>query len=73
MFNFNHLNEAIAVFTSNAISDHQMSFEIKPTIKHNLRKILNILSFNPIYQYAYKKECKLAPSGIFQGRRGFLK
>ena len=43
------------MFISNAISDHQMSFEIKPTIKHNFRKILSILSFNPIYQYAYKK------------------
>ena len=37
MFKFEHLKESIAVFISNAISDHEMSFEIKHSIKHNLR------------------------------------
>ena len=44
MFKFEHLKvkfedlkETIAVFISNAISDHEMSFEIKHTIKHNFR------------------------------------
>ena len=42
MFKFKHLEETIAVFTiavliSNAISDHEISFEIKNTIKHNFR------------------------------------
>ena len=32
----------IAVFISNAISDHEMSFEIKHTIKHNFRLKLGI-------------------------------
>ena len=37
MFKFKHLQETIAVFISNAISDHEMSFEIKHTIKNNFR------------------------------------
>ena len=37
MFKFEHLKETIAVFISNVISDHEMSFEIKHTIKHNFR------------------------------------
>ena len=32
MFKFEHLKETIAVFISNAISDHEMSFEIKHTL-----------------------------------------
>ena len=47
MFKFEHLKvkfedlkETIAVFISNAISDHEMSFEIKHTIKHNFRLTL---------------------------------
>ena len=56
MFIFEHLKENIAVFISNAMSDHEMSFEIKHTIKHNFRlkleKFLSKLSFNPIYPYA---------------------
>ena len=32
MFKFKHLKETIAVFISNAISDHEMSFEIKRTL-----------------------------------------
>ena len=35
MFKFEYLKETIAVFISNAILDHEMSFEIKHTIKHN--------------------------------------
>ena len=31
MFKFEYLKETIAVFISNAISDHEMSFEIKHT------------------------------------------
>ena len=37
MFKFKYLKETIAVFISNATSDHETSFEIKHTIKHNLR------------------------------------
>ena len=37
MFKFEHLKEIIAVFMSNVISDHEMSFEIKRSIKHNFR------------------------------------
>ena len=37
MFKFEYLKETIAVFISNAISDHEMSFEIKYTIEHNFR------------------------------------
>ena len=37
MFKFEHLKETIAVFISNAISNHEMSLEIKDTIKHNFR------------------------------------
>ena len=33
MIKFEYLKEIIAVFLSNAISDHEMSFEIKHTIK----------------------------------------
>ena len=57
MFKFEHLKETIAVLISNAVSGHEMSFEIKHAIKHNFR--LNwenlILRFNTIYPYAYKK------------------
>ena len=35
MFKFEHMKETIAVFISNVISDHEMGFEIKHTIKHN--------------------------------------
>ena len=35
MFKFEHLKETTAVFTSNEIADHEMSFEIKHTMKHN--------------------------------------
>ena len=37
MFKFEHLKETIAVFISKAISDQEMNFEIKHTIKHNFR------------------------------------
>ena len=37
MFEFEHLKETTAVFTSNAISDYEINFEIKHTIKHNFR------------------------------------
>ena len=37
MFSFEYLKETIAVFISNAISDHEMSFEINHTIKQNFR------------------------------------
>ena len=37
MFKFEHLKQTVAVFISNAISDHEMSFEIKHAIKHNFR------------------------------------
>ena len=37
MFKFENLKEIIAVFISNAISDNEMSIEIKHTIKHNFR------------------------------------
>ena len=37
MFKFKHLKETIALLTSNAIPDHEMSFEIKHTTKHNFR------------------------------------
>ena len=37
MFKFEHLKKIIAVFTSNAISDHEISFEIKRIIKHIFR------------------------------------
>ena len=39
MFKFEYLKETITVFMSNAISDHEMSFEIKPVMKHNFRLI----------------------------------
>ena len=35
MFQFEHLKGTIAVFITNAISDHEMSFEIEYTVKHN--------------------------------------
>ena len=53
MFKFEHLKETIAVFISNAISDHETSLEIKHTIKHNFRLKLGIWAWN--YAYAYKK------------------
>ena len=37
MFKFEYLKETIAVFMSNAISNHEMSFEIKHIIKYNFR------------------------------------
>ena len=37
MFKFEYLKDTIAVFISNAISDHEMSFQIKHTIKRNFR------------------------------------
>ena len=37
MFKFENLNETNAVFISNAISDHEMSFKIKHTVKLNFR------------------------------------
>ena len=37
MFKFKYLKGTIAVFISNAISDHETNFEIKHTIKHNFR------------------------------------
>ena len=37
MFKFEHLNETIAVFILNAITHHEMTFEIKHSIKHNFR------------------------------------
>ena len=52
-----NVKETITMFRSNTISDHEMSFEIKHTIKHNFRlKILSILSFNLIYPYACIKK-----------------
>ena len=57
MFKFEYLQGIIAVFISNAISDHD-SFKIKHAIKLKFQaqigKILSILSFNPIYPYGYK-------------------
>ena len=63
MFRFEHLKETIAVFISNVKSDHEISFEIKDTIiQDTLTSIISgsnweCLNFNPIYPYAYKKEC----------------
>ena len=37
MFKFGYLKVTTAVFISNAMSDHEMSFEIKHTSKHNFR------------------------------------
>ena len=37
MFKFEYLKETITVFKSNAISYHEMSFEIKHTIKYTFR------------------------------------
>ena len=37
MFKLEHLKETIAVFISNATWDHEMSFEIKHSIKQNFR------------------------------------
>ena len=37
MFKFKYLKETTAVFISNAISDHEMNFEIKHTVKYNFR------------------------------------
>ena len=37
MFKFEYLKEIIAVFIPKAISDHEMSFEIKHTNKHDFR------------------------------------
>ena len=37
MFKFEYLKETNAVFITKAISDHEMNFEIKHTIKHNFR------------------------------------
>ena len=57
MFKFEYLQGTIAVFISNAISDHDMSFKIKHAIKLKFQaqigKILSILRFNPIYPHAY--------------------
>ena len=52
MFKFDHLKETIAVFILNAISDHEMSFEIRHTIKHNFRlKLENSLTYWPSTQF----------------------
>ena len=62
MFKFEHLKETIAVFISNAISDHEMNFEIMHAIKHNFSFKLGNLRFNPSYLFAYiKKECNVLP------------
>ena len=44
MFKFEYLKETIALFKSNAISDHEMSFEIKGALK-GLRQLLATESF----------------------------
>ena len=43
MFEFEYLKVTIAVFISNAISDHEISFEIKHTIKHDFRLKLSFI------------------------------
>ena len=40
MFRFEYSKETIAVFISNAISDHEMNFDIKHTTKYNFGHIL---------------------------------
>ena len=61
MFKFEHLKETVAVFTSSAISNHEKSFEIKHTIKHNLRlKLRNSQAYRASTQFTCtlrKKEC----------------
>ena len=43
MFKFEYLKDTIAVFISNAISDYEMGFQIKHTIKRNFRlKLRNL-------------------------------
>ena len=58
------------MFISNAMSDHQMSFEIKHIIKFKFEvqigKILSILNFNPIYSYTYKKKSLYIWDNVFK-------
>ena len=59
MFRFEHLKETITVFISNAISDHEMSFQIKHTIKRNFRlKLGNLkhIELQPNLPYGYIKK-----------------
>ena len=47
MFKFEHLEETIAVFISNAISEHEVSFEIKHTMKHTGSNWENLKHIEP--------------------------
>ena len=66
MLKFEHLKETIGVFISNAISDHEMSAEIKHLIKHNFRlKLGKSEAYWASTQFTLmiiKKECKVNPN-----------
>ena len=65
MFKLKHLKETIAVLIPNAISDHEMSFEIRYTIKHNFRLKLG-KSYSNLPVCLQEKECNsLQPLSIF--------
>ena len=60
---------------SNAISDHEMSFEIKHTIKHNFRfKLENLkhIELHPIFPYAHKKVYLLTWENLYTNSKKHL-